>query len=65
MARLARRTLSTKGRILAAGMSVAGAYLGTQVMAHMRNTTVRKLFLPIVVYLALSMILRGLGIHLL
>jgi len=26
---------------------------------------VRKLFLPIVVYLALSMILRGLGIHLL
>jgi uncharacterized membrane protein YfcA len=44
---------------------LAGAYLGTQVMAHMRNTTVRKLFLPIVVYLALSMILRGLGIHLL
>jgi hypothetical protein len=31
----------------------------------MQNTTVRKLFLPIVVYLALSMILRGLGVHLL
>jgi uncharacterized protein len=44
---------------------LAGAYLGTTVMARMRNTTVRKLFLPIVVYLALSMILRGLGIHLL
>jgi uncharacterized membrane protein YfcA len=44
---------------------LAGAYLGTMLMARMRNTTVRKLFLPIVVYLALSMILRGLGIHLL
>ena len=51
--------------LVAAGLDVTGAYLGTQVMAHMRNTTVRKLFLPIVVYLALSMILRGLGIHLL
>lgn len=44
---------------------LAGAYLGTRLMARMRNTTVRKMFLPIVVYLALSMILRGLGIHLL
>ena len=44
---------------------LGGAYLGTMLMARMRNTTVRKLFLPIVVYLALSMILRGLGIHLL
>ncbi len=42
-----------------------GAYLGTAVMARMRNATVRKVFLPVVVYLALSMILRGLGIHLL
>jgi hypothetical protein len=44
---------------------MAGAYMGTHLIAYMRNTTVRKLFLPIVVYLALSMILRGLGIHLL
>ncbi|MFI5373292.1 MAG: sulfite exporter TauE/SafE family protein [Candidatus Rokuibacteriota bacterium] len=44
---------------------MAGAYVGTHLIAYMRNTTVRKLFLPIVVYLALSMILRGLGIHLL
>lgn len=43
---------------------LGGAYLGTLLMARMRNVTVRKLFLPIVVYLALSMILRGLGIHL-
>ena len=44
---------------------LGGAYLGTTLMARMRNTTVRRLFLPIVVYLALSMILRGFGIHLL
>ncbi len=44
---------------------LGGAYLGTAVMARMRNTTVRKVFLPIVIYLALSMILRGLGVHLL
>jgi uncharacterized membrane protein YfcA len=44
---------------------LVGAYLGTRLMARMRNTTVRKMFLPIVAYLALSMILRGLGIHLL
>ncbi len=42
-----------------------GAYLGAAVMGRLRNTTVRKAFLPVVVYLALSMILRGLGIHLL
>ncbi len=42
---------------------LGGAYLGTRLMARMRNVTVRKMFLPVVVYLALSMILRGLGAH--
>jgi uncharacterized membrane protein YfcA len=42
---------------------LAGAYLGTALMARMRNATVRKVFLPILIYLALSMILRGLGVH--
>jgi uncharacterized membrane protein YfcA len=42
-----------------------GASLGTALMARMRNATVRKVFLPIVIYLALSMFLRGLGVHLL
>jgi len=42
---------------------LGGAYLGTRLMARMRNVTVRRLFLPVVVYLALSMILRGLGVH--
>lgn len=43
---------------------LGGAYLGTVVMARMRNTTLRKVFLPIVVYLALSMVWRSFGIHL-
>jgi len=44
---------------------LGGAYVGTALMARMRNATVRKAFLPIVIYLALSMLLRGLGVHLL
>jgi uncharacterized membrane protein YfcA len=44
---------------------LGGAYLGTALMARMKNATVRKVFLPIVIYLALSMLLRGLGVHLL
>jgi hypothetical protein len=44
---------------------LVGAYIGSAVMARMRNTTVRRVFLPVVIYLALSMVLRGLGIHLL
>ena len=39
-----------------------GANLGTRLMARMRNTTVRKAFLPILVYLAASMLIRGLGL---
>jgi uncharacterized membrane protein YfcA len=41
---------------------LGGAYLGTRCMTVLRNTTVRKLFLPILVYLALAMLLRGLGV---
>ena len=43
---------------------LAGAYLGTRVLARLRNSTVRKIFLPIIVYLALVMVLRGLGVRL-
>src|SRR2546423_8591870 len=38
-----------------------GSYVGTRLIGRLRNTTVRKLFLPIVLYLAVSMLLRGLG----
>jgi len=39
-----------------------GSYAGTRLIGRLRNTTVRKLFLPIVLYLAASMLLRGLGL---
>jgi uncharacterized protein len=42
-----------------------GAAFGTAAMARMRNTTVRMAFLPILVYLSVAMILRGLGVHVL
>jgi hypothetical protein len=44
---------------------LGGAYGGTVLMRYMRNSTLRKAFLPIVLYLALSMIVRGLGMRLL
>jgi len=40
-----------------------GAYLGTRLATRLRNATLRKLFLPVIFYLAVSMILRGLGVH--
>lgn len=43
---------------------IVGAWLGTSLMARLRNRTLRKAFLPVLVYLAASMILRGLGLHL-
>jgi uncharacterized membrane protein YfcA len=43
---------------------LVGAYLGTHLMARLRNATLRLLFLPVIVYLAGSMIARGLGLHL-
>lgn len=42
---------------------LTGAYLGAAVMSRMRNSAVRKAFLPVVLYLALSMLLAGLGIR--
>jgi uncharacterized membrane protein YfcA len=53
--------------LLAAPVAVgvlAGAVLGTRLMTRLRNTTVRKAFLPVLGYLALSMLLRGLGVAL-
>jgi uncharacterized membrane protein YfcA len=38
-----------------------GANLGTRLMTRMRNTTVRKAFLPVLLYLSGSMLLRGIG----
>ncbi len=41
---------------------LVGSFIGTRVIGRLSNTTVRKLFLPIVLYLALSMLLHGLGV---
>lgn len=43
---------------------LVGASLGTRLMMRLRNTTIRKAFLPVLVYLALSMLYRGLGLRL-
>jgi len=53
--------------LLAAPVAIGvllGAALGTRLMARLRNTTVRMAFLPVLAWLALTMILRGLGIGL-
>jgi len=41
--------------------TAAGAYLGSQVLPGLSNRTVRLLFLPVVVALAIEVIVRGLG----
>ena len=41
---------------------LVGASVGTIVMARLRNATQRKVFLPVILYLAGAMILRGLGV---
>jgi uncharacterized membrane protein YfcA len=43
---------------------LTGAYLGTRLLSRLRNTTVRRIFLPVIVYLAAAMMLRGLGLRL-
>ena len=53
--------------LLAAPVAVGvlvGAAGGTRVMSRLRNSTIRKAFLPVLGWLAVSMILRGLGIGL-
>ena len=51
--------------LLAAPVAVGvltGAAIGTRLLARLHNTTVRKIFLPVLAYLAISMILHGLGV---
>jgi uncharacterized membrane protein YfcA len=42
---------------------LVGAYAGSHALSRLRNATIRKLFLPVLAYLAGAMILRGLGIR--
>jgi uncharacterized membrane protein YfcA len=41
-----------------------GALVGARVLAHLHNKTVRMIFLPILVIIALEMVLRGFGLAL-
>ncbi|WP_106006988.1 sulfite exporter TauE/SafE family protein [Moorella stamsii] len=38
---------------------VLGAILGTRLMVRLRNATIRKVFLPVLVYVALQMLIKG------
>jgi hypothetical protein len=42
--------------------TAAGAYIGSKVLPGLRNRTVRWLFLPVMIALAIEIILRGLGL---
>ncbi|HLW60668.1 MAG TPA: sulfite exporter TauE/SafE family protein [bacterium] len=42
---------------------LGGAWVGTRILGHLRNTTIRKLFIPILAVVAVSMIVRGLGLR--
>lgn len=39
--------------------ALAGAFLGAKILARLSNATVRKLFLPVLAWIAIQMILRG------
>jgi len=41
---------------------LAGAWSGTHLMARLRNTTLRKLFVPVLAIITVEMFLRGLGV---
>lgn len=41
---------------------LVGATAGTKVMGRLKSTTLRKLFIPVLVYVASEMLLKGLGV---
>ncbi|MDE1838232.1 MAG: sulfite exporter TauE/SafE family protein, partial [Euryarchaeota archaeon] len=42
---------------------LSGAAIGTRLLVRMRNTTLRALFVPILLLIAVEMILRGFGVR--
>jgi uncharacterized protein len=42
---------------------LVGAWIGARVMGRLRNTTIRKLFIPVLTIVALGMIYRGLSLR--
>jgi uncharacterized membrane protein YfcA len=43
---------------------LAGAWLGSRLLVRLRNTTLRKLFVPIMLVIAVQMVLKGMGVQL-
>ncbi|TCS83177.1 sulfite exporter TauE/SafE family protein [Tepidibacillus fermentans] len=41
---------------------VIGATIGTRIMQRMRSVTLRKIFIPVLLYVAVEMLLQGLGV---
>lgn len=41
-----------------------GSTIGARIMQKMKSTTIRKLFIPVLMYIAVTMVLKGLGIKL-
>ncbi|OXT07298.1 sulfite exporter TauE/SafE family protein [Thermoanaerobacterium thermosaccharolyticum] len=39
-----------------------GATLGTKIMTNMKSTTIRKIFIPVLAYVSIEMLLKGLGV---
>ena len=39
---------------------LAGATLGTRIMQHLKSKTIRKIFIPILAYVSIQMIIKGL-----
>ena len=42
--------------------TMTGAFVGSQILPGLQNRTVRLIFLPVIVALAIEVILRGLGL---
>lgn len=40
-----------------------GATVGTKIMQNLRSKTIRKIFVPILAYVSIEMIIKGLGVH--
>lgn len=41
-----------------------GASIGTKIMQNLKSTTIRKVFIPVLAYVSIHMILKGLGVKL-
>jgi uncharacterized membrane protein YfcA len=43
---------------------LVGATLGTKIMQHLKSKTIRRFFIPFLIYISIEMVLKGMGGHL-